>query len=35
VAAAEVLFGERKPTGSLPAVIPGFFSIGAGMRDFA
>jgi beta-N-acetylhexosaminidase len=35
VAVAEVLFGERKPTGSLPAVIPGFFSIGAGMRDFA
>jgi beta-N-acetylhexosaminidase len=34
-AAAEVLLGERKPSGSLPAVIPGFFSIGAGMRDFA
>jgi len=34
-AAAEVLFGERKPTGSLPAVVPGIFSIGAGMRDFA
>ena len=34
-AAAEVLFGERKPTGSLPAVVPGAFSIGAGMRDFA
>ena len=35
VAAAEVLFGERKPSGSLPAVVPGVFSIGAGMRDFA
>jgi beta-N-acetylhexosaminidase len=35
MAAAEVLLGERKPTGSLPAVIPGVFSIGAGMRDFA
>jgi len=34
-AAAEVLFGERKPTGSLPAVVPGIFSIGAGLRDFA
>jgi beta-N-acetylhexosaminidase len=34
-AAAEVLFGERKPSGSLPAVVPGVFSIGAGMRDFA
>jgi beta-N-acetylhexosaminidase len=34
-AAAEVLLGERKPTGSLPAVIPGAFGIGAGMRDFA
>ncbi len=34
-AAAEVLFGERKPAGSLPAVVPGIFSIGAGMRDFA
>jgi beta-N-acetylhexosaminidase len=34
-AAAEVLFGERKPLGSLPAVVPGVFSIGAGMRDFA
>jgi beta-N-acetylhexosaminidase len=34
-AAAEVLLGERKPSGSLPAVIPGVFSIGAGMRDFA
>ncbi|MDQ2915201.1 MAG: glycoside hydrolase family 3 protein [Chloroflexota bacterium] len=34
-AAAEVLLGERKPTGSLPAAIPGVFSIGAGMRDFA
>jgi beta-N-acetylhexosaminidase len=34
-AAAEVLLGERKPSGSLPAVVPGFFSIGAGMRDFA
>src|SRR5438477_551436 len=35
VAAAEVLLGERKPAGSLPAVVPGIFSIGAGMRDFA
>lgn len=34
-AAAEVLLGERKPAGSLPAVIPGVFTIGAGMRDFA
>ncbi len=34
-AAAEVLLGERKPSGSLPVVIPGVFSIGAGMRDFA
>src|SRR5437867_2436787 len=34
-AAAEVMLGERKPAGSLPAVVPGFFSIGAGMRDFA
>jgi beta-N-acetylhexosaminidase len=34
-AAAEVLLGERKPSGSLPAAIPGVFSIGAGMRDFA
>lgn len=34
-AAAEILLGERKPSGSLPAVIPGVFSIGAGMRDFA
>jgi len=34
-AAAEVLLGERKPSGSLPAVIPGVFNIGAGMRDFA
>ncbi|MEK6207148.1 MAG: glycoside hydrolase family 3 N-terminal domain-containing protein [Chloroflexota bacterium] len=34
-AAAEVLLGERKPSGSLPAVIPGVFTIGAGMRDFA
>ncbi len=34
-AAAEVLLGERKPLGSLPAVVPGVFSIGAGMRDFA
>lgn len=34
-AAAEILLGERKPLGSLPAVIPGVFSIGAGMRDFA
>jgi beta-N-acetylhexosaminidase len=35
VAAAEVLFGERKPAGALPAVVPGVFSLGAGMRDFA
>ncbi len=35
IAAAEVLLGERKPSGSLPAAVPGFFSIGAGMRDFA
>ena len=34
-AAAEVLLGERKPSGSLPAVIPGVYTIGAGMRDFA
>src|SRR5438477_7156510 len=34
-AAAEVLFGERKPTGSLPAVVPGIFGIRAGLRDFA
>jgi beta-N-acetylhexosaminidase len=34
-AAAEVLLGERRPSGSLPAVIPGVFNIGAGMRDFA
>jgi beta-N-acetylhexosaminidase len=34
-AAVEVLLGERKPSGSLPAIIPGVFSIGAGMRDFA
>ena len=34
-AAAEVLLGERKPSGSLPAVVPGVFGIGAGMRDFA
>src|SRR5712691_11322509 len=34
-AAAELLLGERKPSGSLPAVVPGAFSIGAGMRDFA
>lgn len=34
-AAAEVLLGERKPTGALPAVIPGVFGIGSGMRDFA
>jgi beta-N-acetylhexosaminidase len=34
-AAAEILLGERKPSGSLPAVIPGVFTIGAGMRDFA
>jgi len=34
-AAAEVLLGERKPSGSLPALIPGAFSIGAGLRDFA
>jgi beta-N-acetylhexosaminidase len=35
IAAAEVLLGERKPSGSLPAVIRGVFGIGAGMRDFA
>jgi beta-N-acetylhexosaminidase len=35
IAAAEVLLGERKPLGSLPAVVPGVFAIGAGMRDFA
>jgi beta-N-acetylhexosaminidase len=35
IAAAEILLGERKPSGSLPAVIPGVFSLGAGMRDFA
>lgn len=35
IAATEVLFGERKPTGALPAVVPGVFSLGAGMRDFA
>src|SRR5438094_425074 len=34
-ATAEVLLGERKPAGSLPAVVPGMFSIGAGRRDFA
>ncbi len=34
-AAAEILLGERKPSGSLPAVVPGVFSLGAGMRDFA
>jgi beta-N-acetylhexosaminidase len=34
-AAAEVLLGERKPSGALPAVVPGIFGIGAGMRDFA
>ena len=34
-AAAEVLLGERKPSGALPAVIPGVYTIGAGMRDFA
>ena len=34
-AAAEVLLGERKPSGSLPALIPGVYTIGAGMRDFA
>ena len=34
-AAAEVLLGDRKPSGSLPAVIPGVYTIGAGMRDFA
>ena len=33
-AGAEVLLGQRRPSGSLPAVIPGFFAIGAGMRDF-
>jgi len=35
IAAAEILLGERKPTGSLPAEIPGMFAIGAGMHDFA
>jgi beta-N-acetylhexosaminidase len=35
VATAEILLGERKPVGSLPAEIPGMFTIGAGMRDFA
>jgi beta-N-acetylhexosaminidase len=35
VAAAEILLGERKPVGSLPADIPGLFKIGAGLRDFA
>lgn len=35
IAAAEVLLGERKPVGALPANIPGLFRIGAGMRDFA
>jgi beta-N-acetylhexosaminidase len=35
IAAAEVLLGERKPSGSLPVAIPGVFAIGAGMRDFA
>jgi beta-N-acetylhexosaminidase len=35
IAVAEVLLGERKPSGSLPAVVPGVFTIGAGMRDFA
>ncbi|TMC68333.1 MAG: glycoside hydrolase family 3 protein, partial [Chloroflexi bacterium] len=35
IAAAEILLGERKPSGSLPAEIPGVFSLGAGMRDFA
>lgn len=34
-AAAEVLFGERKPSGSLPVDIPGMYRIGDGMRDFA
>jgi beta-N-acetylhexosaminidase len=34
IAAAEVLLGERKPSGSLPALIPGVFTMGAGMRDF-
>src|SRR2546423_1035899 len=34
-AAAEGLFGGRQPAGSPPAIVPGFFSIGAGMRDFA
>jgi hypothetical protein len=34
-AVAEVLLGERKPAGSLPAVVPARFSIGAGMRVFA
>jgi beta-N-acetylhexosaminidase len=35
VAATEILLGERKPVGSLPADIPGLFKIGAGLRDFA
>jgi beta-N-acetylhexosaminidase len=35
VAAVEVLLGERKPTGSLPADVPGVFKIGSGLRDFA
>jgi hypothetical protein len=34
-AVAAVPLGERKPSGSLPAVVPGIFAIGAGMRDFA
>ena len=34
-AAAEVLLGERRPSGSLPAMVPGVFSLGAGLRDFA
>lgn len=34
VATAEILLGERKPVGSLPAAVPGVFPIGAGMRDF-
>jgi beta-N-acetylhexosaminidase len=34
-ATAEILVGERKPQGSLPAAVPGVFGVGAGMRDFA
>jgi beta-N-acetylhexosaminidase len=35
VAVAEILVGQRKPQGSLPAAVPGVFPVGAGMRDFA